>query len=179
MKLHYISRFFKSIIVALLFCSCASDLDFNQADNLKIEPVLVANLTYLEAKANDFIDNGAEHDIVFDAVDFDVFRNNFLKDNLVKAQFDFEVENTIRRDFIITFAFLDANNQITHNTTINAPAYAVLKHVDFFENQTLDLLKNSVKLEIKIAIQPGNPITNNSEGHLKLRSGATLNFEIK
>ncbi|MCV9928305.1 hypothetical protein OIU83_11600 [Flavobacterium sp. LS1R49] len=183
MKLYYNNMFFRLIIVALLFCSCASDLDFNLTKDLKLEPVFVANLTYFDIKANTFIDNGREHDVVFDVQDFDVFRDSFFRDNLKKVQFDFEINNTISRGYIVSLVFLDANNQVTYSTEIDVPAYSntpnIVKHTDVFENQTLDSLKKSVKLEISITMSSGAPLTKDSPGSLKLRSGATVYFEIK
>jgi hypothetical protein len=183
MKLYCNNMLFRLIIFALLFSSCASDLDFNQTKDLKLEPVFVANLTYFDVKANTFVDDGTEQNVVFDAQDFDVFRDSFFRDNLKKAEFNFEIENTIARDFIVNLVFFDANNLETHNTEIDVPAYTntlnIVKHTDVFENQALDLLKNSVKLEIRITMLPGTPLTKDSPGSLKLRSGATVYFEIK
>lgn len=174
---------FKVLILALLFGSCSIDLDFDQAEDFKLKPVFVANMAYFETKANEFIDNGAEHDIIFDAQDFDVFGDSFFRDNLVKTQFDFEVENTFYRSFVISLVFLDANNQVTHTTEITVPEYTnvshVVNHTDVFESQKLALLKKSVRLQIKISILPGTPLVPNTPGSLKLRSGAILNFEIK
>jgi hypothetical protein len=183
MKLYYNNVFFRIIIVALLFCSCASDLDFDQTKDLKLEPVFVANLTYFDVKANTFIDNGEEQDVVFNVQDFDVFRDSFFRDNLKKAEFNFEIDNTITRAYIVNFVFLDVDNQVVHHTEIDVPAYAntpnIVKYTDVFENETLDLLKKSVKLEIGITMLPGTPLIKDSPGSLKLRSGATVYFEIK
>ena len=164
------------------FCSCSSDLDFNQTKDLKIEPVFVANLAYFENKANAFIDKGREQDLVFDAQDFKVFGNRFFTDNLRKAKFNFEIENTINRAFVISFVFLDTNNQVTHNAEVNVPAYMnvphIVSYIDDFENQAMDLLKKSVQLEIRIAMLSGAPLTSESRGSLKFRSGATLYLEM-
>ncbi|MCV9930903.1 hypothetical protein OIU80_01280 [Flavobacterium sp. LS1R47] len=183
MKPYLHNMFLRLIIVAVLFCSCASDLDFDQTKDLTLEPVIVANLTYFDVKASAFVDNGTEQNVFFDAKDFDVFRDSFFRDNLKKAEFNFEIENTISRAYIVGMVFLDENNQVMHDTEINVPAYVntpnSVKHTDVFENQTLDLLKKAVKLEIRITMLAGTPLTADSSGNLKLRSGATLYFEIK
>jgi hypothetical protein len=183
MKSYPHNRFLRLIIVAILFCSCASDLDFEQTKDLTLEPVFVANLTYFDVKANQFVDNGTEQDVFFDVQDFDVFGDRFFRDNLKKAEFNFEIENTIQRAYIVDFVFLDENNQVVHDTKINVPAYAntpnIVKYTDVFENESLDSLKKSVKLEIRVMMLAGIPLTADSPGNLKLRSGATLYFEIK
>jgi hypothetical protein len=35
-------------------------LDFNQVNDIKAEPVFIANLTYFDIPANEFIENGTD-----------------------------------------------------------------------------------------------------------------------
>jgi hypothetical protein len=61
-----------------VFFSCSSNLDFNQINDFKSEPVYIANLTYFDLLAKQFIENGTEKNITFDAQEFDfriLFRN--------------------------------------------------------------------------------------------------------
>jgi hypothetical protein len=63
------------------FLSCSSNLDFNQINDFKSEPVYIANLTYFDILAKQFIENGTEKNITFDAQEFDVFGILFVKFN--------------------------------------------------------------------------------------------------
>ena len=47
----------------LLTFSCSSNLDFDQVNDFKSDPVFIANLTYFDIPANQFIANGREQDI--------------------------------------------------------------------------------------------------------------------
>lgn len=182
MKLSSLNNIPKLLLLAFLSFSCSSDLDFNQVDDLKLEPVFVANLTYFDVPANAFVDNGNEQSVVFDAQDFNPFKNSILRDDLVKVQFDFEITNTIARAYRIDLNLINKNNQTIETLTFNVPAYSGTANThnfsEVFENQRLTLLKTTAKISFGITMAPGTPLTETSPGNLKLRSGATLYLEI-
>lgn len=184
MRSALLKRISKILLISTLFISCSSDLDFDQVKDLKLTPVFVANLAYFDVAANQFVDNGMEQQIPFDVQSFDAFKEKFFRDNLVKAEFNFELENTINRAFTLNVLLLNANNQILQTVTLAIPAYSgspnVIKYpTEVFENQRLDLLKQSTKLGFVIVMAPGPPLTANSSGSLKLRSSATAYMVIQ
>jgi len=184
MKLYFLKRFSTTVLLSVLFFSCSSDLDFDQTNDLKLEPVFVANLAYFDIAANQFVDNGTEQQIAFDQQNFDIFKEKFFKDNLAKAEFNFEIDNTVNRAFTLNILLLNDNDQILQTITLAIPAYSgtsnVIKYpTEVFENQRLDLLKQSRKLGFVILMAPGPPLTANSTGSLKLRSGATAYMVIE
>lgn len=173
-KYHHISSI---ILLAFLFFSCSSDLDFDQVNDLKLEPAFLANLAYFDIPANKLIDDGGNHE-AYDTRGFDVFKDKFFNEHLRKAEFNFEIENTIDRAFVVKLLLLDANDQVLQTITYNVPAYTggsnVMKYpTETFENERLDLLKKTVKIGFDISISSGTPLNNQSLGSLKLRSSAT------
>jgi len=183
MKANILNRIPKILVFAFLFFSCSSDLDFDQVKDLKLEPVFVANLAYFDVPATQFINNGNEQ-IIFDVRDFDAFKDDFFADNLIKAEFDFEIENTIIRAFTIDVLFLNDSDEILQTVTFAVPAYAgstnVIKYpTEVFENQRLELLKQTTKVGFLVRMSPGPPINADSLGNLKLRSSATVYMEIE
>lgn len=172
-----------ALLLAILLFSCSSDLDFNQANNLKLEPVIVANLTYFDISENGFIDNGIEQKVAFDAQDFDVFRDSFFRDNLKRADFFFEINNTVNRMFTINIVLLDGNDQPLYFIPFTVPAYNgtpnTITKTEVFENLNLELLKSTKRMGFVIAMAPGAPLDGSGQGSLKLRSSATVYFEIK
>ncbi|MFH6987683.1 hypothetical protein ACHRVW_08050 [Flavobacterium collinsii] len=184
MRLHFINRISQILFLCIFISSCSSDLDFDQTKDLKLEPAFVANLAYFDVPAASFIDNGTEQQIGFDVQNFEIFKEKFFKDNLVKAEFDFEMENTINRAFTLNILLLNDNNQILQTITLAVPAYSggsnVIKYpTEVFENQRLDLLKQSRKLGFVVVMAPGPPLNGNSAGSLKLRSSATAYMVIE
>jgi hypothetical protein len=183
MKHHRIFAFIGLLSLLIFTNSCSSDLDFNQINDAKLEPAYVANLSYFDLQAKDFIVNGQEQDITFDAQNFDVFRDKYFKSYLKKADFLFEVENTIARSFSIDIVLFDQNDQVLYVKRITIPAYAGVTNTititDVFENAKLDLLKQTTRLGFGIVKNPGTPLTVNSTGRLVLRSSATLYLVVQ
>jgi hypothetical protein len=183
MKLSFKKSVFTVLCLPLLFISCSSDLDFDQVDDFKLKPVFVANLVYFDVPANDFIDDGTEHNLAFDAKGFDVFKDKFFNDHLAKAEFDFEITNTINRAFTVSLLLLNDDDQQLQTLNYEVPAYTgttnVLKFNEVFEQERLGLLKQTTKLAFVIHIKAGSPLNENSLGSLKLRSSATVYMEIE
>lgn len=168
--------------VFLLF-SCSSDLDFDQVNDFKLEPVFVANLAYFDIPANKLEDDGSTN-VYPDVRDFDIFKDKFFNERLKKAEFDFEIENNINRSFVINMLLINAENQILQTLSFTVPSYQgtpnVIKYpTEVFENARLDLLKQTQKIGFVVIIAAGPPLNIGSLGNLKLRSSATAYLEIK
>lgn len=183
MRLRFKNKIFAILCLPLLFISCSSELDFDQVNDFKLEPVFVANLVYFDLPANQFIDNGTEHALAFDAQDFKVFKDKFFTDNLAKAEFDFEITNTINRAFKVSLLLLNDKDDQLQVLSYDVPAYTgtlnISKFHEIFENQRLDLLKQTTKIAFLITVKAGPPLNANSLGNLKLRSSATVYMEIE
>ncbi|MEN2400963.1 hypothetical protein GKZ90_0014350 [Flavobacterium sp. MC2016-06] len=180
MKSNFISSISKIFILASLFFSCSSDLDFNQVNDLKLEPVIVANLAYFNLPAAQ-IQNGQQ--IPPDVESFDIFRRKFFTEHLKKAALDFEIENTISKAFALNIIFIDVNNQPIEAINLIVPAYTsgtnVIKYpTEVFEGERLERLKKATQIGFEILMTSGTPASNDS-GNLKLKSSATVYMEIE
>jgi hypothetical protein len=165
--------------LAFISFSCSSDLDFNQVNKLKINPVLVGNLSTFEIQANQFVNgSGVEQPVSGDLLNFDFFRDNYFNKNLARMDFYFEIRNTIIRDFTINLYFFDDNNTLLDTIQFNVPAYSgvekVVTKTEIFQNTNLDILKKSTKVAFVITMYPGFPLDKNSLGSIKFRSSATI-----
>lgn len=183
MKSNFISRISKILLLVFVFSSCSSNLDFDQANDFKLTPVFVANLAYFNVPATQLINDG-DAQIIYDVSEFNAFKDKFFRDNLMKAELDFEVENTIVRSFILDIVLLDADDQVLETDSYKVPVYSGTSNVikfptEVFENQRLDLLKKTAKLGFIVRMDGGPPLDANSKGSLKLRSGATVYMEIE
>jgi hypothetical protein len=183
MKAYPINRFFGILILTLFSFSCSSDLDFNQANDLKVEPVFITNLSYFDIPANDFVDNGMEQNLSFNSQDFDVFRDSFLRKNLERADFFFEITNTINRAYSFDVNLIDQNDQLVYTIHFDIPASSgtpiITKKTEIFENTKLNLLKASTQLEFVLIMAPGPALNENSVGSLKLSSSATVYLVVE
>jgi hypothetical protein len=183
MKTFGLNRVISLLLLLLLSFSCASDLDYDQVNDIKLEPVFIANLASFDVLANEFVTGGVEQNVIFDAPTVDVFTDSFFRKSLKKVDFLLEMENTISRAYVIDLAFLDRNNQVVHVTNFTVPAYRGVKNkvtrTEIFENTQLDLLKRTVRIAFTLRMLPGTPLTESSPGNLKLRSGVTVYLVIE
>jgi hypothetical protein len=183
MKLFSENKVLRLLFLPLLFASCSSDLDFDQLNDLKLKPVVVANLAHFDVPASQLRDDGGTH-IAFDTREFDVFKDRFFTDDLLKAELDSEIENTIDRAFSLQLILLNANNETLETISFPVPAYTgtanVIKYpTEVFENQRLEQLKQTVKIGFVLIVASGPPLDENSVGSIKLKSGATAYLEIE
>ena len=116
-------------------------------------------------------------------MNFDIFKDTYFTSILNRMDFYFEINNTINRAYIINLYFLDANNARLHTISMNVPAYSgapnIITSDETFENAELDTLKKTTQIVFLITMLPGPPLSENSQGSLKLRSSGTLYLVVE
>ncbi len=172
-----------AILLVLLSFSCASDLDYDQVNNVQLEPVIVSNLAYFDVPANQFVTGGIEQPVFFDVSTTNIFTEKIFTDKLRKVDLFFEVSNTINRGYTIDLVFLDNNNQQLYTSNFTVPPYSGTENkvtkTEIFENAQLDLLKRTTKIAFILQMMSGPQLNENSPGSLKLRSGVTAYFVVE
>mgnify|MGYP003500578003 CR=1 FL=1 len=183
MKTRVLNRFLGIFILSVFSFSCASDLDFNQTKNLKLEPVFVGNLAYFDVPANQFVTNGLEQSLFIDTPTIDVFNDSFFRENLKRVDLFFEINNTINRAYTIELIYLDRDNQPLFTMNFDIAAYSgvvnLVAKTEVFENAKLDVLKSTVRISFVIKMLPGPILSEDSLGSLKMRSGVTAYFVVE
>lgn len=117
------------LTLLILFTSCVKDVDFDQSDDLSIQPKYVLSLAYFTLDQHKFIDNGG-NEIYFITVNSSapINTSSIVNENLTKAEIKFKVTNTFNRAFIIVLKLYNTARQETFafnpitvnpNTTIN------------------------------------------------------------
>ncbi len=180
----------KILTLFVLTCSllsCVDDVDFDQVDDLQIEPVIEASLVFFEEPASSFLDeDGAEAETVQDTVRIEVFSDEFVVDNVIRAEFLFEGVNTINRAYSADIDFLDDENNVLHMVNLAIPESAdntdvLVTHLETFEGITLESMKASTQLAFTLTLEPsedGSILDENSPGNLRFRSKAAFYFAI-
>ena len=182
--INFVNKYFSLGIVFLSFLtlSCSSDLNFEQTNDLVVEPVIVSNLASFDIPTIQFFSGGIEKTQLIDIPNFDLFKDLFFKDNLTKVELFFEFNNTIKRDFEVDLVLLDANDSQLYVINIPIPAYTgttkVFPYTEVFENN-LDILNQTRKMFFRITLLPGTSLNQNSLASLKLRSYITAYFKVE
>ena len=175
--------------LCIIFCfnACVKDVDFDQAEDLTISPALEVSVIHFEEPANTFVDdNGMELETVIDSVGIEIFNDEFVIDNLVKADFSFIATNTINRTYQSQIDFYNDLYELQHTFSFGVGASTngqdvVVEYVEVFEGQDLEALKATTNLVLTLTLMPSNDgslLDENSAGNLKLRSKASFYFDI-
>ncbi len=111
------------IILSVFLFSCSSNLDFNQVNDLKLQPVIISNLATFDILANQFVTNGVEQSVFSYAQSLDITKDAFFNKSLTRADLFFEINNTINRAYIVDVDFLNDNNSKLYIIRFNVPAF--------------------------------------------------------
>lgn len=173
------------LLLWLTMClsSCTKDIDFDQANNFQVSPVLESSLIFLNEPASQFIENGEELATIQDEVLITIFNDQFIQDNLQKAEFVFEISNSINRGYSLRVEFLDEIDQLLHVMSIQISASTnnqpiLQTHIETFEGTSLLALMNTKKMDFTLNLEPGEPLTENSPGEIILKSKGVFYFNI-
>lgn len=179
-------NYFKCIILhslIILMLGCTEPVDFDQAKNLVLEPVLESSLIFYKATAGDFFVGGTEANTASDFTEIDIFSGSFINDNLIKIEFVFETKNSINRPYSLQVDFLDSNSNILETFTADTPAainneVVESTHIETFEGTALANVKQSQFLVFTLTMLPGEAITPDSPGEIDLKSKGVFYFNV-
>ncbi|WP_298530498.1 hypothetical protein [uncultured Algibacter sp.] len=179
-----LSKIIYVLYILIIFGSCAKDVDFEQARDYVFTPVIESSLVFFDEPAPSFLDSGVEIEIIQDFVFIEFFDDDFILDNLVKAEFDFETINSINRRFELRVDMLDVANQLQHTFTVIQEASqtgedVLSSHIETFEDDSLQALKNTSFILFTYRLLPGPTINEDTPGSIQLKSKAVFYFEIE
>ena len=166
----------------LFLSSCSDNLNFNQLDDLVITPVYTSSLAYFTILPFQFFDETGtvQQSEISDISGFRVFENIYIKNNLVRIDFNVEVKNEFERDFTLNVEFLDDNNNITYKfSPLNIDAtnldYTYLEEIDVVANKNI---KNTTQVKINARIENSTtPLNASDTKEFEFKSAVTLYIE--
>lgn len=180
-----------SILLILSSISCVKDVDFDQVEDVVLTPIFEADFIYSRIETNELIDQDIDPSIVIpniterDTLDYDLLGSDFIVDNLEQVELTFEFSNTIPRDFMFNFGFLNAAGQRigpSYNLIANAgfgpgTEPEVTEEIIILDNATINVLAAATKLVTSISVQNVN---SSLEGTLEVKSKGTyfINYDL-
>tara|TARA_B100000795_G_scaffold49413_1_gene32450 strand:- start:71 stop:625 length:555 start_codon:yes stop_codon:yes gene_type:complete len=110
-------KIYSTILVAFFFLSCSQPLDFEQVEEYTFMPSISSSLAFFSIDASNFntiISGISVPTEVNETSDFKLLENSFIKQNLVKLDFHFEIRNEFNNVFLLDVNLLDAESNIIH-----------------------------------------------------------------
>jgi len=155
----------------------------SQAKDLVLTPALEASLIYFDEPASRFAGSGTGVNTIQDFLTVEFFGDQFINDNLEKAEFFFETQNTINRSFELQIDFLDNSGISQHTITIVEDAApdntdTITTNVEVFEDDDLEALKSTRILVFTLRLLPGEAINEDSLGRIMCKSYAAFYMNI-
>jgi len=168
-----------AILVTLFFLSCSQSLDFDQIEDYAVNPSIIAPLAYFTIDAANFLAFGGVTEIS-ETSDFKVFENSFFKQNLTKLDFEFEVSNQFNRDFTMTIALLDDNNNLIYEfNKININANNLdIKQKEVIEFVVHQNIINFTRVKFTLSLDDASiPILASDLGDIEFKSAVIIYLE--
>ena len=110
-------KIYSTAFVTIFFLSCSQPLDFEQLEEYTIMPSITSSFVFFSIDAanfNSIISGIPAVTEVNETSDFKLLENSFIKQNLVKLDFYFEIKNEFNRAFLLDVNLLDAQSNTIH-----------------------------------------------------------------
>lgn len=165
----------------LVFNSCYEELDFDQINEYIYQPVITSSLTFFSVVPGQFFNAaGVQETSITSESDFRVFEDSFVKNDIVKIDFNTLIKNEFDRGFTINVSFLDDNNTLLYQfTSIVIPA-GDLENT-FTEEvfiSTNPAIVNITKVRIRAELEDtGTNMNPNDTNEFELKSSVILYIE--
>jgi hypothetical protein len=166
------------LIFILMLSSCVKHLDFNQIEDFSAKPIFESSLVYFTLDQVDFFDLVNSVEVVTpidDTSGFTILKSKFVRDNLISAELNIEVNNQFDRKFTVNITFLDSNNVETYRFN---PIIVEENNQNFNHKETISISGNtqflsSTKISVSIELSPssdGSVLDPNIEQKLEFKS---------
>jgi hypothetical protein len=171
-------KFFKSCFFFLcisIFFSCSQELDFDQVNTYELNASFTSALAYFDLEAATFLGLSK----ISEKSDVKLFNTSFVKENLSKIEFNFEVINEFNNDVNIEILLLDSKDNLLYKIDSLKIAAKNLKYsyqedIDIVAHQEV---KNFARIEIVIHLE--DPILAEDIAHkrkLRFKSGLIIHL---
>lgn len=173
-----INFFFALFPLCFLLFSCVKDVDLDQYEEIVIKPEAAIDLIFFTLTAEDF--SGEENPLrAFDDTRLDFLDDDYIQNNLVKADLNFRFTNHFEREFVAVVRLLSEGNSVQHEILIPIPAGttaspAKVDYTELIEGDEIRKIRRSIKISVEITTHSGQLL----DGELSLESRAFYYFQF-
>ncbi|MCF6351343.1 MAG: hypothetical protein L3J23_10010 [Flavobacteriaceae bacterium] len=174
-----IQKIISLLLMSVIITSCVSDVDFNQVDDISIQPIVKSSILYFNATTNDFIDPITNDPITFisDTTDMRLFDSSLAQEDVTKIVLKFNIENTFNKNFNLEYIFFNEANEVITSIPFNIINNNILEQEISYENGDLQNLLSAKKIAVIATIEVNQDSTTPSM-FLNFQSAADSYFNI-
>ena len=170
--------------IALTFLSllsCIEEQDFNQYDDLRVNPTYEASVLYVEVPEN-LINMTTGPDTYSQNFNFDAFSENIFADRVLEGVLTYQVENTTSKPLEIEIQFLDEGGTVLDAEQFQLdpePTGILIREIAYGPaGRNLDIIRNTSSLLVaatnlgdntSTSSQPDPMVTLKSSGKFMVR----------
>jgi len=174
--------YLSSFLLIGLLASCASDLDFDQADDVILTPNVEADLVLFTLGTETFIDASIPDTtlVVRDTTRLEFLDDSFVRDNIKEMELTFQVDNTFNQSFTNRSVFLNSNGVEQYILEFSVAGSsdgttARTTVIEILDENELEAIRNSIQLANELTLT-----TNGSfiDGVISLQSKVLYSLEI-
>lgn len=178
---------FKNFIICLLsisiLVSCSEEVNFNQADDLVVEPTLASSIFYFES-TEEIINLAGSGAFYSENFTFEAFSEAFIADRILDGVITYQLENTTSKEIDIEIEFLDGSGNVLDSESfiIQAdPAPLTEIRVAYGAGgKSLDILRNTRNIRVNgVNLGDDNSISSQPEPKIILRSSAAFTVKLQ
>lgn len=173
-----------SIITLLGLVSCVEKQNFDQLDDLFIEPTIEGSILYVEAPEDVFnqpiVGGSVSQDFNFDGFNEDIFADRVLEGSII-----YEIENTTSKELDLTVEFLDEAKLILDTMYIHVdpgPTASVEKEVAYggASGKNIEIIKNTSSIRVHVQnLGDNTSVSNLSDPKIIFRSMGEFTMRIR
>ncbi|PRX53685.1 hypothetical protein [Flagellimonas meridianipacifica] len=178
-----LSLLFTLVIPLILCLSCSEEQDFDQFDDLNINPAVASSIFSFVAD-EDFINTlTAVNTFYTQTFIFEAFSEQFVAERLLEGTITYEFENTTSKPLNIIVEFLDAGDNVLDFENFNiaqGPNETQTRNVEYGPNgKPLDILINTASIRVTgrnlgdtVSVSP------EQDARVTMQSAAEFIFEL-
>ncbi len=179
-------QLFHTFLLGVILCftwSCADDQNFDQIDDLSVEPLITTSIFYFESDEGT-INAAPVGTFYIQDFTFDAFNENFVADNLLEGSITYQLENTTSKSLAIVVEFLDASGAVLDEERFNLlPEQQMPSELQVnygVGGKSLDILRNTTNIRVRgDNLSDNTSVSNLQEPKVILRTSAEFRLKLQ
>lgn len=157
--------------------------DFDQYDDLRLQPTYEASILYVEAPERAIDAADPITSFTWD-LNFDAFSENFFAERVRRGVITYTIENTTSKEFDIFVEFLDEGGNVLLTQIFPqigpAPTDIFQDEIIFGSGgQSLDILRNTSGFRVSAEVGPNTSDSDLSDAKVTLKSSGEFTLSVK